>query len=53
MIRKLIIIIAIVVAGALIADHYGVITFPSLEKSTALKSRDQMVHKTKNALEDE
>ncbi len=53
MIRKLFIILAIAIAVAVIADYYGVITFPSLEKSTALDNRDKMVHKTKAALEDE
>jgi hypothetical protein len=53
MIQRLIIIIAIAIAVAVVADYYGVITLPTLKKSTALESRDQMVHKTKNALEDE
>ncbi len=53
MIRKLIVIIAIAIAVAVIADYYGVITLPSLEKPTALDNRDEMVHKTKDALEDE
>ncbi len=52
MIRKLIIILAIAIAVAVIDDYYGVITLPSLEKSTALDNRDKMVHKTKDALED-
>jgi hypothetical protein len=53
MIRKLIIILAIAIGVAVIADYYGVITLPSLKKPTALESRDKMVHKTKGALKDE
>jgi hypothetical protein len=53
MIRKLIMIIAFAIAVAIIADHYGLITLPSLERPTALDNRDQMVYKTKKALEDQ
>jgi len=52
MIRKLIIIIAFAISVALIADYYGVITLPSLEKPTVLDKRDQMLHKTKDSIED-
>jgi hypothetical protein len=53
MIRKLIIIIAFIIAVAVIADYYGVIKLPSLEKPAVLDSRDQMIHKTKKVLEDQ
>ena len=53
MIRKIILILVIAVSSAVIADYYGVITLPSLERPTALDSRDQIVHKTKGVLEDE
>jgi len=53
MIRKIIIILAIAISAAIIADYYGVITLPSLERPTALDNRDQVVHKTKGVLEDE
>jgi hypothetical protein len=52
MIRKLIIIIAFSISVAIVADHYGVITLPSLEKQTVLDKRDQMLHKTKGSIED-
>jgi hypothetical protein len=52
MIRKLIIIIAFAISVALIADYYGVITLPSLEKPTVLDKRDQMLHKTKDSIKD-
>jgi hypothetical protein len=53
MIRKLIIILVLAIAAAVIADYYGVITLPSLTKPPVLDSRDQMVHKTKGSLEDQ
>jgi len=53
MIRKLIIIIAFAISVAVIADYYGVINLPSLEKPTVLDNRDQMIHKTGNALKDQ
>jgi hypothetical protein len=53
MIRKLIIIIAFAIAVVITADHYGVITLPSLERPTALDNRDQMVYKTIKTLEDQ
>ncbi|MEE8553522.1 MAG: hypothetical protein V3S72_09505 [Desulfobacterales bacterium] len=53
MIRKLIIILAIAFAVTVIADYYGVITLPSLEKPTVLGNRYKMKHKTKGALESE
>ena len=52
MIRKLIVIIAIVISVAVIGDYYGVITLPSLEKPTVLNKKDQMLHKTKDSIED-
>jgi hypothetical protein len=53
MIRKLIIIIAFAIAVAVVADYYGVINLPSLEKPTVLDNRDQMIHKTEKALKDQ
>lgn len=53
MIRKLIIIIAFAISVAVIADYYGVINLPSLEKPTSLDNRDQMMHKTENVLKDQ
>ena len=53
MIRKLIMIIAFAVAVAIIADHYGVITLPSLKRPAVLDNRDQMVYKTIKTLEDQ
>jgi hypothetical protein len=52
MIRKLAIIIALTISVAVIADYYGVIKLPSLEKPTVLDNKDQMLHKTKKAIED-
>jgi len=53
MIRKLIIIIAFAISVAVIADYYGVITLPSLEKPTLLEKKDQMLHKTKKSIEEQ
>jgi len=53
MIRKLIIIIAFAIAVAVIADYYGVITLPSLDKPAVLDNRDQMIYKTKKTIEDQ
>jgi len=53
MIRKLIIIIAFVIGMAIIADYYGVITLPSFKRSAVLDNRDQMIYKTKKAVEDQ
>jgi len=53
MIRKLIIIIAFAISVAVIADYYGVINLPSLEKPTVLDHRDQMMHKTEKSLKDQ
>ena len=53
MIRKLILIITFVIAVAVIADYYGVITLPSLERPAVLDNRDQMIHKTKKAVKDQ
>lgn len=50
MIRKLIIIIAFAIAVAVIADYYGVIKLPSLEKPAVLDNKDQMIHKTNKAI---
>ena len=52
MIQKLIIIIAFAISVAVIADYYGVIDLPSLEKPTALENRDQMIHKTEKTIKD-
>ena len=52
MIRKLIIIIAFAISVAVIADYYGVINLPSLEKPAVLNKKDQMLHKTKDFIED-
>ena len=52
MVRKVIIILIIAIAAAVIADYYGIITLPFLEKPAVLDNRDQMVHKTKSAIED-
>jgi hypothetical protein len=52
MIQKLIIIIALAISAAVIADYYGVINLPSFEKSTVLDKRDQMIHKTEKAIKD-
>ena len=53
MIRKLIIIIAFAIAVAVIADYYGVIKLPSLEKPAVLDNKGEMIHKTKKAIEDQ
>ena len=53
MIRKLIIIIAFTIAVAVVADYYGVIKLPSLEKPVVLDNRDQMINKTKKVIEDQ
>ena len=53
MIRKLIIIIVFAIAVAIIADYYGVITLPSFERPAALDNRDQLISKTKKAIEDQ
>jgi len=45
--------IAIAISAALIADYYGIITLPSLEKPAVLDNRDQMLNKTKNSINDE
>jgi hypothetical protein len=47
------IIIAFVVAVAVVADYYGVITLPSLERPSVLDNRDQMIFKTKNEIDDQ
>jgi hypothetical protein len=52
MVRKLIIIIALTISVAVIADYYGVITLPSLEKPEVLDNKDQLIHKTKKAIKD-
>jgi hypothetical protein len=53
MIRKLIIIIAFGISVAVVANYYGVITLPSLEKPTVLDNKDQMLHKTKDSIDKE
>jgi len=53
MIRKLIIIIAFVIAVAVVADYYGMITLPSPERPSVLDNRDQMIFKTKKEMEDQ
>jgi hypothetical protein len=47
------IIIAFVIAVAVVADYYGVITLPSLKRSAVLDNRDQMIFKTKNEIDDQ
>jgi len=51
MIRKLIIIIVFAISVAVIADYYGAISLPSLEKPAVLDNKDQMIHKTKKLIE--
>lgn len=53
MIRKLIIIIAFAIVIAVIGDYYGIIKIPSLDKPAVLDNKDQMIHKTKKAIEDQ
>jgi hypothetical protein len=47
------IIIAFVIAVAVVADYYGVITLPSHKRSAVLDNRDQMIFKTKKELDDQ
>jgi hypothetical protein len=52
MFRKLIMVVLVVAALAVIADYLGYISLPwSQEQSTTLQSRDQYVNKTQNALD--
>jgi hypothetical protein len=49
--RKIIIYVLMALGIALIADYYGIISLPSLEKPTMLEDKSQMINKTRDALE--
>jgi hypothetical protein len=49
--RKIIIYELMDLGIAIIADYYGIISLPSLEKPTMLEDKGQMINKTRDALE--
>ena len=51
--KKLIIFLVFALAMVILADHYGIISLPSIERPTALDNKVQIIKKSKSAIEDD
>ena len=48
--KKIVIFVIVLVMAAILADYYGIISLPSLEKPTIMETKGKMINKSEEAL---